>query len=99
MRIKEMIASLRSSWFLNKFSLSALLEVYREQYGELTHSDDRVILIIIPNPRADKCFSYFNNSGIIDVMNQYGICLAAQNNKKWWVAVNFALIFPHLVKN
>ena len=27
------------------------------------------------------------NSGIIDLMNQYGICLAAQNNKKWLVIV------------
>ena len=27
------------------------------------------------------------NRGIIDLMNQYGICLAAQNNKKWLVIV------------
>ena len=33
-RIKEMITNLKSSWFLNKFSLSALQEMYREQYGE-----------------------------------------------------------------
>ncbi|RMX51696.1 hypothetical protein pdam_00008112, partial [Pocillopora damicornis] len=26
---------------------------------------------------------HMENGGIIDVMNQYGICLAAQNNKKW----------------
>ena len=24
-----------------------------------------------------------SNRGIIDLMNQYGICLAAQNNKTW----------------
>ncbi|KAJ7387336.1 Calcineurin-binding protein cabin-1 [Desmophyllum pertusum] len=26
---------------------------------------------------------HMENGGIIDLMNQYGICLAAQNNKKW----------------
>ena len=34
MRIEEMITNLSSSWLLNKFSLSASLEMYREQYGE-----------------------------------------------------------------
>ena len=31
-RIKEMITNLKSSWFLNKFLLSALQEMYREQW-------------------------------------------------------------------
>ena len=33
-RIKEMIPNFLSSWFLYKFSSSALQEMYREQYGE-----------------------------------------------------------------
>ena len=33
-RIEEMITNLRSSWLLNKFSLSAPQEKYREQYRE-----------------------------------------------------------------
>ena len=36
-RIKEMITNLKSSWFLNKFSLSAPQEMYREQYGEYAY--------------------------------------------------------------
>ena len=35
--IKEMITNLRRSWLLNKFFLSATLEMYREQYGEYTY--------------------------------------------------------------
>ena len=34
MRIKEMIINWRTSWLLNKFSLPAHKEIYREQYGE-----------------------------------------------------------------
>ena len=34
MRIKEMIINWRTSWLLNKFSLLAHKEIYREQYGE-----------------------------------------------------------------
>ena len=34
-RIKEMI--INSSWFLNKFSLSALQEMYGEQNGEYSY--------------------------------------------------------------
>ena len=34
MRIKEMITTLRGSSLLQKFSLSAPQEMYREQYGE-----------------------------------------------------------------
>ena len=34
MRIKEMITNSRSSWLLDKFSLSARYEMYDEQYGE-----------------------------------------------------------------
>ena len=34
MRKEKMITNLSSSWLLNKFSLLAALEVYREQYGE-----------------------------------------------------------------
>ena len=37
MRIKEMITNSRSSWLLNKFSLSAPQEMYREQYGEYAY--------------------------------------------------------------
>ena len=37
MRMKKMITKLISSWLLNKFSLSAPLEMYREQYGEYAH--------------------------------------------------------------
>ena len=37
MRIKEMITNERSFWLVNKFSLSAPLEMYREQYGEYTY--------------------------------------------------------------
>ena len=35
MRIKEMITHLRWSGLLNTFSLSALQEIYREQFGEM----------------------------------------------------------------
>ena len=35
MRIKEMITHLRWSELLNTFSLSALQEIYREQFGEM----------------------------------------------------------------
>ena len=35
-RIKEMITNLQNL-VLNKFSLSALQEMYREQYGEYAH--------------------------------------------------------------
>ena len=35
--IKEMITYISSSWFLNKFSLSVLQEMYREQYGEYSY--------------------------------------------------------------
>lgn len=38
----------------------------------------RIIIIL-----RDWFFFVPLNSGIIDLMNQYGICLAAQNNKKW----------------
>ena len=34
MRIKEMIINWRTSWLLNKFSLPAHKEIYREQFGE-----------------------------------------------------------------
>ena len=34
-KIKEMI--INSSWFLKKFSLSALQEMYGEQYGEYSY--------------------------------------------------------------
>ena len=37
MNIKEMNTNLRSSWLLNKFSLSAHKEIYREQYGQNTY--------------------------------------------------------------
>ena len=33
-RIEKMIINLRSSWLLNKFSLSASKEMYRAQYEE-----------------------------------------------------------------
>ena len=36
-RIKEMITNYRSSWLLNKFSLSVPQEMYGEQYGEYTY--------------------------------------------------------------
>ena len=36
-RIKEMITNWKSSWFLNKFSLLAPQEMYREQYGEYAY--------------------------------------------------------------
>ena len=34
MRVKEMIINWRPSWFLDKFSLPAHYEMYKEQYGE-----------------------------------------------------------------
>ena len=34
--MKEMIITLRKSWFFSKFSLLAPQEMYREQYGEYT---------------------------------------------------------------
>ena len=37
MRIKEMITNWKSSWLLNKFSLSAPQEMYKQQYGEYTY--------------------------------------------------------------
>ena len=37
MRRKEMITNKRSSWLLNKFSLSAPEEMYREQCGEYAY--------------------------------------------------------------
>ena len=36
-RIEEMITNWRSSWLLNKFSLSASLEMYGEQYEEYAY--------------------------------------------------------------
>ena len=37
MRIEEMITNQSSSWLRNKFSLSASLEMYKEQYGEYAY--------------------------------------------------------------
>ena len=37
MRIKEMITDYRSSWLLDKFSLSAPKEMHKEQYGEYAY--------------------------------------------------------------
>ena len=37
MRIKKMITNWRGSWLLNKFSLPALEEMYREHYGEYAY--------------------------------------------------------------
>ena len=37
MQIKEMITNCRSSWLLNKFSLSTPWEMYREQCGEYAY--------------------------------------------------------------
>ena len=34
MRIKEMISNEKSFWSVNKFSLSVLWELYKEQYGD-----------------------------------------------------------------
>ena len=34
MRTKEMIIKEKSFWLVNKFSLSAPKEMYKEQYGE-----------------------------------------------------------------
>ena len=36
-RIEEVITNLRNSWLLNKFSLSASLEMYGEQYREYAY--------------------------------------------------------------
>ena len=36
-RVEEMITNFSSSWLLNKFSLSASLEMYGEQYGEYAY--------------------------------------------------------------
>ena len=36
-RIEEMITKSSSSWLLNKFSLSASLEMYGEQYEEYAY--------------------------------------------------------------
>ena len=36
-RVKEMITNYRSSWLLNKFSLSASLKICRYQYGEYAY--------------------------------------------------------------
>ena len=36
-RIKEIITNLRSSWLLNKFSLSAPYEMFREYYREYAY--------------------------------------------------------------
>ena len=36
-RIKEMINKYTSFWLLNKFSLSAPWEMYREKYGEYAY--------------------------------------------------------------
>ena len=38
MNVKEMITNLKKScWLLHKFSLSAPLEMYKEQYGEYAY--------------------------------------------------------------
>ena len=36
-RIREMVTNCRSSWLLNKFSLSAAYKMHREQYGEYAY--------------------------------------------------------------
>ena len=37
MKIEKMINNESSSWLLNKFSFSASLEIYGEQYGEYAY--------------------------------------------------------------
>lgn len=37
MKIREMVASLRRFWLINKFSLSLPWEKYKEQYGEYVY--------------------------------------------------------------